>query len=342
MTPTLKWHQVQVDLKHAFTIAHGSSNHRTNLVLEFIHEEIVGLGLAAPNPRYGETPASTEQAFQTMAQRGLDSPWRYRQLLERVDSDISGSYAAKAALDMAIQDWIGKKLGAPLYQIWGINPETMPPTSMTIGIDNLDTVKRKVLEVPHFEVLKIKLDGKHDRDLIGCIRDVSSQTLRVDANEGWVDREKAAREIEWLASQGVELVEQPMPAHLHEDMAWLKPRSALPLIADESFHGSADVTALAREFHGINIKLMKCGGLQQAKAWITLARYHQLQIMLGCMVASSLAIAAAGQLAPMVDFVDLDGHLLIKNDPFQGLGLEQGRLQLSSAPGLGIWPFDTH
>lgn len=331
----LRWTEVRVDLVHAFTIAHGTSDHRVNIAIQLEHEGKVGLGLAAPNPRYGETPASTVAALAKIACLLPESPWLFQDGMQDIDA-IPGAYAAKAALEMAMLDWVGKVANCPLYRLFGIDPGKMPPTSMTIGIDTLERVKEKVRQVPQFEVLKVKLDGENDRALISAIREVTTQTLRVDANEGWRDPEQAAREIDWLAGQGVELVEQPMPAEQTEAMAWLKPRSALPLIADESFHGHASAEALRDGFHGINIKLMKCGGLLQARRWITLARYFDLKIMLGCMVASCVSIAAAAQIAPEVDFVDLDGHLLIANDPFEGLGLHQGRLVPGVQPGLGV------
>jgi len=331
----LSWAEIRLDLIHAFTIAHGTSDHRINTVIRLDHDGMSGYGLAAPNPRYGETPATTAKALTTMASLLPVSPSAYVDIMATLNREIDGAYSAKAAMDMALFDLLGKQVGAPLHKLWGLNPAAMPPTSMTIGIDTPERVKAKVREVPQYKVLKVKLDGKDDRGLIRAIRDVSDQTLRVDANEGWRDRDEAIREIEWLATQGVELVEQAMPASAVGDNAWLKARSPLPLIADEAFCGEQNLDEVAATYHGINIKLMKCGGLQNAQKLIHLARHFDLQIMLGCMVASSLSIAAAAQLAPLVDFVDLDGHLLVGNDPFEALGLEDGRLTLSDRPGLG-------
>ena len=331
----LSWADIRLDLIHAFTIAHGTSDHRINTVVRLTHGGLTGFGLAAPNPRYGETPASTEAALEAIADLLPDSPETFVDIMAAIDREIDGAYAAKAALDMALFDLLGKSVGAPLHRLWGLAPEAMPPTSMTIGIDTPERVKAKVREVPQFKVLKVKLDGKDDRGLIRAIREVSDQTLRVDANEGWHDREEAIHEIEWLANQGVELVEQAMPASALGDNAWLKSRSPLPLIADEAFCGARNLDEVSAAYHGINLKLMKCGGLQAAQKLIHLARFFDLEIMLGCMVASSLSIAAAAQLAPLVDYVDLDGHLLVGNDPFEALGLNDGHLTMSNRPGLG-------
>lgn len=327
----------ELTLRYTFTIATRSSNSRPNLALALEHEGIVGRGLAAPNPRYGESPESARAALETMTAvleaHGLD---HRRNALKHAFAAVPGDYAAKAALDMAVHDWFGKKHGLPLYRLWGLDPVDMPVTSMTIGIGDREETKTKTREAAGFHVLKIKLGGPDDRGMIEAIREVTQTPLRVDANEGWRDREQAAREVDWLAGQGVELVEQPMPADQWEDTAWLKSRSALPLIADEAFSGPQDLMRVSAGYHGVNVKLMKCGGIQAASDIIAAARALDLKIMLGCMVESGLGIAAAAHLAPLVDYADLDGNLLLTNDPYDGHPLEDGRIRLRNEPGLGV------
>lgn len=331
-------------LRRRFTIARGSSDFRTNLLLAFERDGLRGFGLAAPYPRYGESPESCRLAVEAMLpllERGDLLAWN--PLAQALRRSLSGQFAAKACVEMALLDWVGKRLALPLYRLFGVDPGTMKPTSMTIGMDELEVVRAKVREASSFAVLKIKLGGQADREMIRAIREQSDQPLRVDANEGWNNRDVALREIEWLAGQGVELVEQPLPAGKNaqaglSDMAWLKERSPLPLLADESFHHAENIPALAQAFHGVNIKLMKCGGMLAALHAIAGARDHGLSVMLGCMVESGLGIAAAAHLAPLVDYVDLDGNLLLAEDVAESHPLEGGIIRLRDAPGLGVNP----
>jgi L-alanine-DL-glutamate epimerase-like enolase superfamily enzyme len=331
-------------LRRRFTIARGSSDFRINLLFAFEREGWTGFGLAAPYPRYGESPESCRLAVEAMLpllEGGDLLAWN--PLAQALRRALSGQFAAKACVEMALLDWVGKRLGLPLYRLFGVDPGAMKPTSMTIGMDDLELVRVKVREASAYAVLKIKLGGPADREMIQAIREVSDQPLRVDANEGWANRELALREIEWLAGQGVELVEQPLPAGKSpqqglSDMAWLKERSPLPLMADESFHHAEDIPLLAQGFHGVNIKLMKCGGMLAALHAIAGARDHGLSVMLGCMVESGLGIAAAAQLAPLVDYVDLDGNLLLAGDIAESHPVEGGIIRLGDGPGLGVRP----
>ena len=252
------------------------------------------------------------------------------------DPGIQGS--AKAALDMALLDLEGKRRGLTAAEVLGV-PEGVPPvTSFSIGIDDVETIRAKVLAAKGYGILKIKLGTDHDGAIIDAVRSVTDQTLRVDANEGWKDPETALRQIERLAGQGVELIEQPLPAGRLEEVAWMRERSLLPIFADEDVMNSRDIPRLAAAYHGINIKLMKAGGPREAWRMIQLARTHGLKVMLGCMIESSCGISAAAHLSGAVDFVDLDGHLLLALDPFSGLRLEEGRVRSSRAPGLGVQP----
>lgn len=326
----------RVHLTHTFTIANRSSDSRDVVLVALEHDGLTGYGAAAPNPRYGEDQASVLKAFEGLALPG--HLWAYSAFLDEVLPALNDQFAARAALDMAVMDWNGKALNVPLYRLWGLDPQDMPLTSMTIGIDTPEVVRQKTREASDYGVLKVKLGGEGDRLMIQAIREVSDQVIRVDANEGWHDRETAIREIEWLAGQGIEFVEQPMPADRFQDMVWLKARSPLPLMADESFTKSEDFPRLAEGFHGVNFKLMKGGGLQAARDTITLARIHGLRVMLGCMIEPSVSIAAAAHLGPLADYVDLDGNLLIGNDPFVGHPVVDGGIQLRDLPGLGVLP----
>jgi L-alanine-DL-glutamate epimerase-like enolase superfamily enzyme len=265
-------------------------------------------------------------------------PREREEILPEIDALASGNTAAKAALDIALHDWAGRQLDAPLHRIWGLNPQHAPVTSFTIGIDTPEIVKAKTREAEPYRVLKVKLGrgADEDRAIVRAIREVTDKPLSVDANQGWRSREAALAMIEWLQPQGVLFVEQPMPKEQLDDTAWLRERSPLPLIADENVQRLADVRRCAGAFHGINIKLMKCTGLREAQAMIALARAFDLKVMLGCMTETSCAISAAAQLSPLVDWADLDGAVLIRNDPFDGATIVDGRIVLPDRPGIGI------
>lgn len=328
----LRHYRQELELRHTFRLARGASDVRQTLVLELEHEGLVGLGEAAPIERYGQDCDSVARAVETMARR-LTPPLAYDSSV--VSVAVPGEPAAEAAMDMALCDLAGKRLEAPLYELMGIDPSQTPVTSFTIGMDTPEAVAKKVQEAGEYEVLKIKMGSDEDREILEAVRGVTDRPLRVDANEGWT-LEGAQSRLEWLASMGVELVEQPLPAGQLEEMRELRRLSPLPLFADESVHRAADIPRLAGAFDGINIKLMKCGGLGEARRMIAVARAHGMQVMLGCMVESSLAITAAAHLSPLVDHVDLDGNLLIVDDPFVGVTVKGGRLVLPEEPGLGV------
>jgi L-alanine-DL-glutamate epimerase-like enolase superfamily enzyme len=239
-------------------------------------------------------------------------------------------------VDIALHDWVGKTLGAPLHRLWGLNPARTPVTSFTIGIDTPDIVRQKTREAAAYRILKVKLGRDTDRMMIEAIREVTDTPITVDANQGWRTRDEALRMIEWLATRGVLFIEQPMPKEQIDDTAWLRERSPLPLIADESAQRLGDVARLQGVFHGINIKLMKSTGLREAHRMIAVARALGLKVMLGCMTETSCAISAAAQLSPLVDWADLDGAVLITNDCFDGATIVDGKVTLSDRPGIGV------
>lgn len=338
-SPRMKIEMKRLDLKHAWTLSRNTSTYKENVWVTLSADGVEGIGEAAPNVRYAETPQSTID-FLEKARPVVESAdlWKYRDLQQQIALLAEGQTAAKAALDIAVMDWVGKKLGVPLYRLWGLDRSKVPVTTFTIGIDTPEIMQQKVKEAEAFPVLKIKVGTAEDRRNVEAIREVTQKPLRVDANEGWKSKEQALENIQWLTGQGVEFIEQPMPAANLEDMRWLRERVSLPLVADESVKRAIDIPRLAEAFHGINIKLMKSGGPQEALRMIQLAQSLGLKVMLGCMIESSVAIAAAAHLAPMADWLDLDGNLLIARDPYTGLILKDARWILPAAAGLGVRP----
>jgi L-alanine-DL-glutamate epimerase-like enolase superfamily enzyme len=305
---------------------------RRNVVVEIEHEGRLGLGEAAPILRYGEDQDSTFRAAEEMGAR-LGDARSFAGAARR--AAVAGQASAEAAVDIALHDLAGQRMGVPLHAMLGLDPRVGPPTSFTIGMDAPEVVARKVREASDYEVLKVKMGSDDDREVLTAVRDVTERPVRVDANEGWTP-ESARERLPWLAKMGVEFVEQPLPAAQLEETRALRRESPLPFFADESVHRAEDIPRLAGAFDGINIKLMKCGGIGEALRMIAVARAHGMQVMLGCMIESSIAITAAAHLLPLVDAADLDGSVLITNDPYAGAVMSGGRLVLPEAPGLGV------
>ena len=289
-------------------------------------------------PQYlGQTVESVSAFLSRVDLEQFKDPFLMEDILDYVDSLSPGDTAAKAAIDIALHDLVGKLIGQPWYKIWGLNPAKTPSTTFTIGIDTPNVVRAKTLEaVGKFNILKVKVGLSSDEEMISTIRSVTSVPLAVDANQGWKDRSRALEEIFWLKEQGVVLVEQPLPVDRLDDTAWLTERSPLPIIADESVQRLTDIQRLAGAFSGINIKLMKCTGMREARAMVSTARALGMKVMIGCMTETSCAVSAAAQLSPLVDFADLDGNLLISNDRFSGVTVVDGKLCLPSTPGIGV------
>jgi L-alanine-DL-glutamate epimerase-like enolase superfamily enzyme len=327
----------RLTLKHTWTISRNSSDFKDNVFVRIERDGVVGWGEAAPNVRYGESAEQTIDALEKTRSLVTAGDWlKYVDLRTRWERETVGQSCARAALDMAILDWVGGKLKAPLYRLLGLDPGQAPVTTFSIGIDSPEVIRQKVAEAKEFPVLKIKVGRDNDAEILAAVRAATDKPLRVDANEGWKDKEQALEKIQWLAGLGVELIEQPLPAAMLEETAWLRERVEIPIVADEAVKTAADIPRLAGAYDGINIKLMKSGGLQEAIRMIHVARAVGMKIMLGCMIESSVAISAAAHLSPMVDWADLDGNLLISNDPFVGVGVERGRLILNDRPGLGV------
>jgi len=253
-----------------------------------------------------------------------------------IDKTITDQSCAKCALDIAMMDWIGKKLNTPLYKLWGLDKSKTPLTTFSIGIDTPEVIKQKVKEAEKYPRLKIKVGKENDEEVINAVRSVTDKPLVVDANEGWKSKEVALEKIKWLISEGVEFIEQPLPSTMIEETRWLRDRIDIPIMADEAVKNAADIPLLATAYDGINIKLMKSGGLQEALRMIHMAKALNMKIMLGCMIESSIAVTAAAHLSPFVDYADLDGNLLLAEDPFDGVKVEKGKLILNDEPGLGV------
>ncbi len=326
----------EVKLKHAWGLSRGTWTVRRNVLVKIEKDGITGFGEAAPIARYNES-AESALSFIEKAKPILEKNlWEYYERWKEIDSLSPGEHAGKAAIDMAILDWVCKKLNVPLYRFLGLNKEKTPITTFSIGIDEVEVMKEKVKETKDFPIYKIKVGTKDDKKIIEGIREVTDKPLRVDANEGWKSKEEALEMINWMAEKGVEFIEQPLPASMLEEQAWLKERSKIPIFADESLMTSSDMPKIANAFHGINIKLMKCGGIQEATRMVAMARAFGLKVMLGCMIETSCGITAGASISPLFDYVDLDGNLLITNDPFKGVETLKGKLILPEKPGLGL------
>jgi len=328
---------VRLRLRHTWTTTMSSSEYRDTLQVRLFRDGATGIGEGAPIVRYHESALEAQKAVEAARAVVLaGDPWRVETFLGEAFRHLEGQYAARAALDIALHDWIGKKLGIPVYRLLGLDPASAPLTTFSIGIDTPDTTRQKVREAEEFPVLKVKVGLDTDEATIEAVRSVTGKPLRVDANEGWRDKETAIRKIEWLASKGVELVEQPMPAAMLEEAAWVRERSPIPVFADEACLRASAIPGLIGTCHGVNVKLDKAGGLREALRMIHTARACGLKVMLGCMISSSASTTAAAHLSPLVDFADLDGHLLVANDPWEGVAVRDGRLVLPDRPGLGL------
>ncbi len=332
----LSFEPYNLELKHTFTVA-GFSRDTTPVVLtQLEYEGIVGYGEASMPPYLGESQKSVTTFLRKVDLSQFNDPFRIDEILDYVDSIDEGNRAAKACIDIALHDLMGKIVNKPLYKLWGLTPEDTPMTSFTIGIDTPEVVKIKTEEASRFKVLKVKLGGGNDKEMINTIRSVTDVPLYVDVNQGWKDKYKALDMINWLNENGIVFVEQPMPKTQIDDIAWLTENSPLPTIADEAFQRLSDVAKFKGIYSGINIKLMKSTGLREAHKMITVARALDMNVMIGCMTETSCAVSAAAQLSPLVDWADLDGNLLISNDIYKGMLVINGKVTLNNLPGIGI------
>lgn len=333
----LTFEPYELKLKHVFTVSSFSRSTTPDVQVRIDYDGYTGYGEASMPPYLGQSVESVCTFLKKVNLEQFPDPFCIDDILNYIDSLSVGDSAAKAAVDIALHDLVGKIIGAPWHRMLGLNPEKTPNTTYTIGIDTDEMVKLKTREVAgQFKILKVKLGTPRDREMIRAIREVSDLPIAVDVNQGWKNKKKALDEIFWLKEQGIMMVEQPMPKEMLDANAWLTERSPLPTFADEAIQRLKDIPAIKGAYTGINIKLMKCTGMREAWKMMNYARAEGMKVMIGCMTETSCAIAAAAQLSPAVDFADLDGNLLIANDIFSGTTVVDGKITLNQLPGIGI------
>lgn len=326
-----------LELKHTFTVATNSRTTTPVVLTEIEYEGVTGYGEASMPPYLGESHQTVTEFLSKVDLTQFNNIFDLENILAYVDGIAPKNTAAKASVDIALHDVIGKLMEQPWYNIWGLDKSKTPYTSFTIGIDTAEVVKQKTIEAgQQFKILKVKLGRDNDKEMIETIRSVTNTPLTCDVNQGWTDREYALDMIHWLKDKGMLFVEQPMPKERVDDNAWLTEKSPLPVIGDEAVQRLPDVIKAHGVYSGINIKLMKCTGMREAHKMITLARSLGMKVMLGCMTETSCAISAASQLSPLVDWADLDGALLIKNDVYDGMKVIDGKVTLPDRPGIGV------
>lgn len=324
--------------KRPFKIAHGVRTSTPIVLVQLEYERVIGYGEASLPPYLPETQESVSTFLDKAAQMLATCiyPFNISNVLHEIDGIEQGNTAAKASIDIAIHDLIGKLENKPCWQLFNCNKSDTPYTTYTLGIDKPEIIKEKVAESALFKTLKVKLNGENDKAIITAIRQITDKPIAVDINQGWKDKAYALEMIEWLQHKNVLFVEQPLSKFNLDDMHWLYKNSPLPLIADESVQRYTDIEIIKNCFHGINIKLMKCTGMNEAHRMIEKARSLDLKILIGCMSETLCAISAAAQLSPLVDYADLDGALLVKNNLFDGITYVDGKITLNELPGNGI------
>ena len=333
----LSFEPYELKLKHVFTVSSFSRSTTPDVQVRIDYDGYTGYGEASMPPYLGQSVESVCTFLKKVNLEQFPDPFCMDDILTYIDSLSPGDSAAKAAVDIALHDLVGKIIGAPWHRMLGLNPLKTPETTYTIGIDTDEMVKLKTREVAgQFKILKVKLGTERDREMIRAIREVSDLPIAVDVNQGWKNKKKALDEIFWLKEQGIVMVEQPMPKEMIDANAWLTERSPLPTFADEAIQRLKDIPAIKGAYTGINVKLMKCTGMREAWKMMNYARAEGMKVMIGCMTETSCAIAAAAQLSPAVDFADLDGNLLIANDIFRGTTVVDGKITLNRLPGIGI------
>ncbi|MBA2626679.1 MAG: dipeptide epimerase [Gemmatimonadales bacterium] len=322
--------------RHPFIIARGgSSQYRTVLVTLRDADGLEGFGEAAPSKFYGETADTIVAALGVYGQAMPETAFELEDAERVWFTMMRGNAAARAALSAAMHDLAGKRLGIPLYRMWGLDPARAPRSTFTIGLDTAERVHAKVLEAAEYPILKIKLGTDRDVEILRTIRSATDRELRVDANCGWTVKHTIAM-LPVLEEFGVTVLEQPVVPEDIDGLGEIRRRAGIPIIADESCISAADIPRLVGKVDGINIKLAKCGSLREALRMIAVARAHHMTVMVGCMIESSVAITAAAHFTPLVDIVDLDGAALLADDPFTGATIHGGQVRLPTGPGLGV------
>ncbi len=333
---SLRFVPYTLQLKHVFTISTNSRTTTPVVLTEIEYDGMRGYGEASMPPYLGESHESVQKFLSQVNLSQFTDPFLIEDILSYTDGIAPGNYAAKASVDIALHDLVGKLIEKPWFRLWGLDPLKTPATSFTIGIDTPDVVRQKVAEAAPYRILKVKLGAGTDKEMIETIRSVSDKPICVDVNQGWKDRSFALDMIHWLNEKKIIFVEQPMPKNQVDDIAWLTGNSPLPVIADEAIQTISDVLSVKGIYSGINIKLMKCGGMNAAIKIAHMARALGMKVMLGCMTETSCAISAAAQLSPLAEWADLDGNLLISNDCYEGVTITDGKVTLNERPGIGI------
>ncbi len=334
----LRHEPLDLATRHEFRISSAGPRRRhENLLVRLEHDGLEGIGEAAPARYYGETRALAEAALAAWAPQLGDDPFALEGIEARLDATRAGQRAARAALDMALHDWIGRRRGLPVWRLLGLDAAAAPASCVTLGLADAAEMEEKLESVLDFPLVKVKLGAPGDVENLRLVRRRYAGRLQVDANAAWSPAE-AVRVLRAIEPLGIELVEQPVARADLDGLRWVRERSGIPVFADESVHDLADVGRLAGRVDGVNLKLMKTGGLRPALRMIHAARALGLRVMLGSMVESSLALSAAAQLAPLADYLDLDGHWLLAGDPFDGAPRERGVIAPSERPGLGVVP----
>lgn len=333
----LRFFPYELQLRHAFNLARSQRTTTPGVQVEIEYDGLVGYGEASMPPYLGENVESVTRFLSSLDLSQFSDPFRIEDIHAYMESVAPDNRAAKASVDIALHDLLGKIMGQPWYKIWGLNPDKCPNTSFTISYDaDPAEMRKKIEETAPFKVVKVKMGLDHDKEIVEALRKQTDVPICVDANQGWNDKEKALEMCHWLAERNCLFVEQPMDKTALDDTAWLRERSPLPIIADEFLQRLPDVRRAAGAYDGINIKLMKSTGLHEAHQMANLARALGMKVMLGCMTETSCAVTAAAQLAPMVDWADLDGNLLIANDRFDGLKIVDGKVTIPDRPGIGV------
>ncbi len=338
----LDFESVSLLLKQPFTISRGTKSEVKNVFVKLSSNGVTGYGEAAPNTRYDEDAEKVIRFLEALPGDffdDIDTPDQIVRAIEELSIRLSmqSMQSAKSAIEMAWLDWYAKKEGQPLWKLWEAPSPKGPQTSFTIGLDEIDVMQQKVKDAYDYPILKVKLGTDRDKEIIDGIRAVTEKPIRVDANEGWTTVDEAEQMIRFLADHNIELVEQPMPASMLDKMKVLKKDSPLPLAADESFMGHESLEEISEAFDIINIKLMKIGSMVNARQVVKRAEELGLKVMIGCMIESSIANTAGAVLSLWSDYADLDGHVLIKNDPAEGIRLDETKhILLNERPGLGV------
>lgn len=332
----IRYRPYSLNLKYVFRISRGERSSTPLLLTAIDFEGVTGYGEAAMPPLYGESHESAIDFINKVDLSVFKDPFDIDRMMEYVDGIEAGNTAIKAAIDIALHDIAGKIAEKPVYKLFELPGVDSLVTSRTIGIDKPDIIKERTLEAKDFQILKIKMGSINDREVMEAVRSVSDVPLYVDANQGWKEKSLALDNIHWLKEHGVVFVEQPMPIEMKDEMAWLKDKSPLPIVGDESIQRLTDVDQADNFYHDINIKLVKSTGLNEGLKMAKLAKAKGLKVMLGCMSETSCLISAAFQLASLADWIDLDGNLGVTNNPYQGIETVNGKLINNDMPGIGL------